>query len=333
MSLTNSHNILLSRAIYLFLDSIRQDLDNDTLEAYQLDLNSFLIYWEDEPLISTITRLDIKNYLDNLKTKKNTRVSVSTQNRHYASLKRLFDWLIQEEYLEVSPMLNLPRRKALKDLGELPSGSIIRALSQEQIQLLLKNLKKQNLREQVLFLLIYTTGLRISEALALQSSDIQSDGSITIRSAKGNKPRTTFVSKSLKPVLKKYIKEFKDKYLNEILELVNNNQPVWLFPSSRDITRPLSYGRARQLFSEITNNIINPDNTNITIHQLRHTFATERAGYIDSILLMNLMGHSDIRTTLRYAKATTKATRQAFDMFEDNNTKLQQQHSNLFGGF
>lgn len=333
MSNASNPSILLSKAIYLFLDTIRQDLDNDTLEAYQLDLNSFLLYWDTEPDIQEIARPDIKNYLDNLKTKKDTRVSVSTQNRHYASLKRLFDWLIQEEYLEASPIHNLPRRKALKDLGELPTGSIIRALSQDQTQALLKNLKKQKLREQVLFLLIYTTGLRISEALALQSSDIQSDGSILIRSAKGNKPRTTFVSKSLKPVLKRYIKELKDNYLNEILELMENNQPIWLFPSSRDITKPLSYGRARQLFTDITKNISNPNGSNITIHQLRHTFATERAGYIDSILLMNLMGHSDIRTTLRYAKATTKATRQAFDMFEDNNTKLQQQHSNMFGGF
>ena len=79
---------------------------------------------------------------------------------------------------------------------------------------------------------------------------------------------------------------------------------------------PISYGRVRQLFNEKTKNIFNADGSRVTIHQLRHTFATERVGQIDSILLMNLMGHSDIRTTLRYAKADTKILKQAFDLFD-----------------
>lgn len=293
----------LSHAIHLFITSLNY-LDNDTQRAYLLDLNKFLTSIDDID-IADISRAQIIQYLGNLQTKSQHRVSVSTENRHYATLKRFWQYLTTENYLADNIFHNIPRRKPNKDIGEIPTGSIIRTLSKAQVQMFLQALKKAPLREQVLFTLVYTTGLRISEALALQITDINfSEQIITIRSAKGNKPRQTFIGKSLKPVLTKYIKYIK-------------NKSKYLFFNPDKTHQPLSYGRARQLFTHLTKNLMNPDGSKITIHQLRHTFASERAGYIDSILLMNLMGHNDIRTTLRYAKASTHATRQAFNMFEN----------------
>lgn len=300
-------DLRLSRAVHLFIESLI-NLDYDTQRAYQFDLNAFLIYWPLDPIIEDIDRRSITEYLNQLTTKNGDRVSVSTQNRHYATLKRFFVWLEQEEYIFESPFVNIPRRKAQKDLGELPTGSIIRAIPPNQIHQILTTLKKFSLREQVLFLLIYTTGLRVSEALALRRNDIQSDDTIIVRSTKGNKPRQTFVSKSLRPILRKYLQQLK------------SDSSEWLFPSPIKNKYYLSYGHARKIFKKLTKDLYNPDGSQVTIHQLRHTFATERAGYIDSILLMNLMGHSDIRTTLRYAKASNKATKQAFDMFDGRST-------------
>ncbi len=294
-------NIKLSLAVNNFLEYL-ENLDADTKRAYTLDLNAFILNFEEDISINQISTNHLKIYLNNLKTKDNKRVSVSTQNRHYATLKRFFDWLKKENYIQENLFENLKRRRPNKDLGEVPSGSIIRSLTQDQIEQLLQNLKEFELREQVLFLLIYTTGLRISEALKLKIEDIQEDGSILVRSTKGNKPRKTFVGKILKPLLKKYISK-----------LEKNS---WLFPSIKLSAESMSYGRARQLFTKISQGIKNYDGSKITIHQLRHTFATERVGYIDSILLMDLMGHSDIRTTLRYAKADVKAIKNAFDVFD-----------------
>jgi integrase len=60
----------------------------------------------------------------------------------------------------------------------------------------------------------------------------------------------------------------------------------------------------------------NPDGTPLTIHQLRHTFCTERVGHIDIRVLQKLAGHSDIRTTLRYAKVADKVAREQFEKFD-----------------
>ena len=309
-----SSNLYISRAVHLFLKSSR-GLDADTRKAYALDLNSFMLSFDRELIVTEIRSKDVSEYLDNLTNKKTgERVSLSTQNRHYATLRRFFAWLLREGYVEENIFDRLQRRRPDKDLGELPSGSIIRAINSQVVKKILSNCK--NLREKTLFMLIYTTGLRVSEALSLRIEDIEGD-SVLVRSTKGNKPRKTYISQALKPLLKKHIQSL----LLEKPETKSNfglGQNGWLFPSRKKIGQPLSYYRARQLFDEITQDLRNSDGSKLTIHQLRHTFATERAGYIDSILLMNLMGHSDIRTTLRYAKATARATKQAFESFDQN---------------
>ena len=68
---------------------------------------------------------------------------------------------------------------------------------------------------------------------------------------------------------------------------------------------------------ECARNIVNSDGTQITIHQLRHTFCTERAGHIDSFVLQRLAGHNDIRTTLRYAKVNDTVAKEAFNTFDE----------------
>ncbi len=65
----------------------------------------------------------------------------------------------------------------------------------------------------------------------------------------------------------------------------------------------------------------------VRIHDLRHTFATERVGIISIEQLRALMGHESIQTTLRYSKVTSQkaesAARQAFDvLINPNNSTL-----------
>ncbi len=302
-SMLQANKILsLNEAISRFGKTL--DLDGDTQKAYRLDLERFLAYMSPDANLANIDKETIRGYLDNLITKEGKRVSLATQNRHYATLRRFFLWLNVEGHLENNPATNIARRKPNKDQGELPAGSIIRCLEREQVAKIIDNTRL--LRDKALFSLIYSTGLRVSEALSLRLEDINlNTDTMQVRSTKGNRPRKAYLSKSLKPLLKKYIKDLP-------------SEKGWLFPTSHAQDRPLSYGRARQLFSEAAEEIVNPDGSRVTIHQLRHTFASERAGQMDSLLLMDLMGHSDIRTTLRYAKVSGYAAKKAFDTFDQH---------------
>ncbi|MBI3590441.1 MAG: tyrosine-type recombinase/integrase [Candidatus Melainabacteria bacterium] len=275
------------------------NLDGDTLRAYTIDLHRFEKTLENIPL-NSITKDTLKNYLDNLTSKYGQRVSLATQNRHYASLHRFFEWCLQEKLIEENPMENLPRRRPNKDMGEVTPGSIIRSLRKEQVEKLLKN--AQTTRERLLFTLLYTSGTRISEALDLNIQDIH-DGTIHIKQGKGNQPRQAYLSKQTEKLLIQYLEER------------GNPSSGPLFVTTHG--QRLSYARARQLFMEAARNILNSDNTQITIHQLRHTFCTERAGHIDSFVLQRLAGHNDIRTTLRYAKVNDTVAKEAFNNFDE----------------
>lgn len=275
------------------------NLDGDTLRAYTIDLHRFEKSMEKIPL-NTITKEHLKNYLDNLTSKHGQRVSLATQNRHYASLHRFFEWCVQEKLTEENPMENLPRRRPNKDLGEISPGSIIRALKKEQVEKLLRN--AQTTREKLLFTILYTSGIRISEALDLNIQDIH-EGTIHVRQGKGNQPRQAYLSKQAEKLIIQYLEER------------GNPSSGPLFVTTHG--QRLSYARARQLFMEAARNIINSDGTPITIHQLRHTFCTERAGHIDSFVLQRLAGHNDIRTTLRYAKVSDTVAKEAFSNFDE----------------
>lgn len=275
------------------------NLDGDTLRAYTIDLHRFERTIGNVP-VETITKDHLKNYLDSLTSKHGQRVSLATQNRHYASLHRFFEWALQEKVIQENPMENLPRRKPNKDLGEATPGLIIRALKKEQIEKILKN--SETTREKLLFTLLYSSGIRISEALDLNIQDIH-EGTITIRHGKGNQPRQAYLGKQTEKLIQQYVEE-RGNPTSGPLFVTNHGQR-------------LSYARARQLFMEAARNILNPDGTPVTIHQLRHTFCTERAGHIDSFVLQRLAGHNDIRTTLRYTKVSDTVAKEAFTNFDE----------------
>ena len=69
---------------------------------------------------------------------------------------------------------------------------------------------------------------------------------------------------------------------------------------------------ARVRFGKYAEGMTRPDGRRLGVHQLRHSFGSERAGKMDALVLRDLMGHRSIRTTLRYAKVNPDNTRKAF---------------------
>jgi integrase/recombinase XerD len=292
----NNKQSELFEAITKYLSGL--NLDGDTLRAYTIDLHKFERVNGNLPL-NSINRDLVKDYLNNLTSKNGQRVSLATQNRHYASIHRFLEWSVQEKLIQENPMINLPRRKPNKDMGEVQPGSIIRALHKENVEKIIKN--APTTREKLLFTLLYTSGIRISEGLDLNIQDVH-DGTIDIRHGKGNQPRQAYLAKSTERLLAQYLEERGNPTSGPIFVTTHGQR--------------LSYARARQLFMEASRNVINPDGTQVTIHQLRHTFCTERAGHIDSFVLQRLAGHNDIRTTLRYVKVNDVVAKDAFTNFD-----------------
>lgn len=156
-------------------------------------------------------------------------------------------------------------------------------LNGSEIRLLLNNC--QNLKHRVLLKLIYSAGLRRSEAINITLNDFDRIGmQIIIRQGKGQKDRYSILAHSLLNDLDLYIKQY---------------QPTDRLFYGRLKSEPISPSLIRWAMSQALKK------ANITkqvnIHSLRHSFASHLLSInTDVITIQRLLGHADIRTTTAY---------------------------------
>jgi integrase/recombinase XerD len=143
--------------------------------------------------------------------------------------------------------------------------------------------------------LLHRTGARIAEILSLKLAEVNLKERKFQVIGKGNKTRWCFYSEDAATALEKYLKYYRHK---ESPALFTTQQPV-----TGKVT-PLSYQTAHRDWTNLTKH--DPKLQGIRMHDLRHTFATERVGLMGIEELRALMGHTNINTTLRYQKVTSE---------------------------
>ena len=152
-----------------------------------------------------------------------------------------------------------------------------------------------SLKYTALFTTIYASGLRVSEAVALKVSDIDSARMVIhIRDGKGRKDRYVKLPQQLLKLLRLYWK--------------SEHPQEWLFPSRRSKNRLTSRSlqrtcRKMAVAAGITNK-------HVTVHTLRHSFATHLLeDGVDIRIIQHLMGHHHINSTAYYARVATDIIR------------------------
>ena len=159
-------------------------------------------------------------------------------------------------------------------------------------------------KHQALFMTVYATGLRVSEVVALEPSDIDSRRMvIRVRQGKGKKDRYVMLSPKLLAVLREYWKIARPT--------------KWLFPG-RDRKQPLDRSTVWQVCRQIARRA--GLTKKVTPHTLRHSFATHllEAG-TDIRTIQALLGHRSLRTTALYTYVSFQkvvATRSPLDLLE-----------------
>jgi len=156
-------------------------------------------------------------------------------------------------------------------------------LSKDEVMKILS--AENNLKHRLLLMLVYSSGLRVSEVVQLKKEHIDiSRKVIYIKRGKGRKDRCTLLSEKAAHLFAEYCK---------IFDIQN-----WLFPG-QPATSPLSIRSAQKIFEKAVYqaNI----HKEVSIHSLRHTFATHLLeNGTDIRYIQGLLGHSSLRTTERY---------------------------------
>ena len=245
----------------------------NTIKTYKNEFMQLLLVLE-EKKVQQLTTEQLKRYL--LWCIANGLTENSVHSRMNA-LKFYFEQVLKHDKL----FFEIPRPKKPLILPKV--------ISEEKI---IKGLLKiENLKHKTLLLLAYSAGLRVSEVISLQITDINSDRmQININRAKGKKDRVVTLSKNILELLREYYKIY---------------HPVkWLFEGQKS-DEHYSARSAQIIFKDAYKDLGLP--LQCSFHSLRHSFATHLLeNGTDISYIQKILGHNDIRTTLRYAQVSNK---------------------------
>lgn len=275
-----------------FLTSVKGESENTRI-SYENDLRQYSSYLERIDLeYVDVSVNDAREYVRYLMGKYKERSML----RKLSALRMFYDYLMRKEEMDFNPFQDISLKRNEK---RLPS-----VLTEDEVArlLALKGEDFLSLRDHILFLFIYSTGARISEALSVNISDIEwRERRIKIK-GKGGKTRFLFLNRNVVPELNDYI-EKRRIYLEGVSEealFIGKNK------------ERLSFSSAHLIFNNARENL--SLDKNLTPHTLRHSFATHMMDRgADIRFIQELLGHESISTTQIYTHVSSKKLKKVYD--------------------
>ena len=288
-----------------FLDYlvVEKGLSLNTQESYKFDLLDFSKFLEDNDMndLSKLTEKDITNYLSYLKDEK--KLKARSIERHITTLRMLYKYLIKNEILENDITLNIDNLKLGRHLPDVLTVDEVNDLLDIKINSIF------DIRTKAMLEIMYSSGLRVSELVNLELSDIDMFNDTILINGKGSKERIVPIGEYSKKYLGDYL-----KVRSELIKRKNGN-PNKLFLNNHG--KPIT----RNGFNFLLNNILKEKGIekNVTPHTLRHSFATHMLDNgADLRSIQELLGHSDIVTTRIYTHVSKK---QIHDKYKEYQTR------------
>ncbi|MBI3651345.1 MAG: site-specific tyrosine recombinase XerD [Acidobacteria bacterium] len=275
---------------------VEKGLSVNTLTAYQADLTKLMKFAQerDKDLLS-LERDDIKDFIQHLH---HSGLEARSIGRTLVTVRNLYKFLLLDGFLKRDPSANIETPKSWQSLPKF--------LIAEEVECLLNSPDTDTptgLRDKAMLEVLYATGVRVSELVALKVSDINLEVGILTTLGKGSKERTVPVGKSAI--------EWVKKYLPVRSQVLQKKSSPHLFINSKG--QPLS----RSLFWKIIVGYGEKAKIgHITPHLLRHSFAThllENGADLRSVQMM--LGHSDISTTQIYTHITNERLKEIYKKF------------------
>jgi site-specific recombinase XerD len=256
----------------------RRNCSTNTVKNYMHTLKQFIL-WVDIP-IEHVRGKKILGYIDHLRAR---RLQPKTINCHLDSIRGFYNYLIDEEDLRIDNPVK--RNYNLRLPRPLP-----RYLRDEEVPRLFTHIK--NNRDRAIFMLMLRCGLRLEEVANLTLRAINlSRAQLFIYDGKGGRDRVVYLSGDAFEALSRYLKKRPSSRVRKVFLVekgVYKGKPL----SMRGIQKRMEhYARKAGL--------------KVSCHQLRHTMATQLLNAdADLVIIQDLLGHNQIRTTQRYCKVS-----------------------------
>lgn len=262
-----------------------------TVSAYEIDIRHFFSFFNrhtgNELDVVSLAAFDLRDFRSWLAVRHGEGFTNTSTARALSVVRNFYRYMEKQGKIDNPAILHVRTPKLAKSLPKaLPEGQAMASLDEVGGE---HKEEWVRFRDIALLTLIYGCGLRISEALALNSSDIQKNITALTVCGKGNKERMVPVLPQVHDAISQY-----KKYCPYDL---SGNEP--LFRGVRGgILRPEIFQKEIRLLRATLGL---PDSA--TPHAFRHSFATHLlAGGGDLRTIQELLGHADLSTTQRYTK-------------------------------
>lgn len=258
-----------------------------TLRNYKRDVEDFMTWYgitAEDFTPESLSSEAVKDWVIHLFEERKLRAT--SVNRGVASLRTLARWMVQMGHTQNNELKKISQFKTPKRLPtfvpETRMESVLRQMKED-----IASEDFLSLRNAVIVLLIYTSGLRLSEVAAANVEDIATDFSAIRVIGKGNKMRVQPLIEGLRPII--------NRYLRFIPTSEGDSKPLFVSESGRR----LSHRTIERVVDKILKDAGVQGKS--SPHVLRHTFATHLLNQgADLREIQELLGHESLRATQVY---------------------------------
>lgn len=301
---------MLEKFIRQFLEycEIEKGRSQLTLRNYQHYLERFLNFAQ-ENKIEDPKQIDlelIRKYRLYLNRLKDTGVSKATQNYHLIALRNFL------KYLATRDIKSLAAEKI--ELAKITEREI-NFLTAEEIERMMETTEPDkniiNLRDRTILEILFSTGLRVSELVALNRDQVNLETNEFAVKGKGGKVRVVFLSEVAKEWLKKYLEKRHD---NDPAIFIRHGRKKNLMDEEKIANRRLTVRTIQRIIKYYAKKA--GIMKKVTPHVLRHSFATDLLmSGADIRATQQLLGHSSITTTQIYTHVTDQHLKEVHQAF------------------
>ena len=286
---------------YIHFIQVERQLSVNTLASYRRDLESYVHFLKEAEGMSdfsVVERTTILRHLEQLRAQGKTSRTIA---RHISSIRSFHQFLLREKRAETDPTVHLEMPTIEQKLPNI--------LSIQEIEALLtapNKSKPQGIRDLAMLELLYGSGMRISELIALDLADIHLTMGFVRVFGKGGKERIIPLGKSALSAINAYLNgarsQLQGKYPKTDACFINQRgkrltrQGCWKLMKEHALKAGIQH--------------------ELTPHTLRHSFATHLVeNGADLRAVQEMLGHADISTTQIYTHISKTRLSEVYKQF------------------
>ena len=278
-----------------FLSYLRNErrYSDNTVIAYKNDIEHFISFLDSEDFgdIDEISNKIAEFYLGNLRDD----YTPKSIQRKVSSLKTMYNYFVNNKKMDFNPFNAIVLPKIEKRLPKFIYENEIKEFFTS-----IDTTTERGKRDKLIFLLLYGSGLRVSELTDLKLKDLNIDDRVIGVHGKGSKDRLVPINKETQELFKVYLLSARPVLLSKSDNLDNDN--VFLNFKGTSLTSRGVRDILERLIRETSSTL------RVSPHTFRHSFATHLLNNgMDVRMVQELLGHSNLSTTQIYTKISKES--------------------------